>query len=77
MVLEHSEPLRGPSAQYEKEFEALNDCWLHQRLPRLTALSTRGNFVLAESVAAPQTVIEAVRDVVTEVRAKGRKWADD
>ena len=68
MILESSEPDRAPSPKYEKEFEAFNDYRFHQLLPRLAALSTHGRLVLLENPRAPETIIAAVRDVVTEVR---------
>lgn len=73
VILEDAEPSRAPSPQYEKAIEAFNDYWFHQLLPRLAALSTRGHLVLDKNAAAPETVIKAVRDVVTEVRAEQQK----
>lgn len=70
MILESSEPHRAPSPEYEKEIEAFNDYRFHQLLPRLAELSTHGRLVLAENPTAPETIIAAVRDVVTEVRAR-------
>lgn len=69
MILESSGPDRAPSPEYEKEIEAFNDYRFHQLLPRLAALSTHGRLVLVENPRAPETIIAAVRDVVTEVRA--------
>lgn len=75
MILESSEPDRAPSPKYEKEIEAFNDYRFHQRLPRLA--STDGRLVLLENPRAPETIIAAVRDVVTEVRATRKEQADD
>jgi len=66
-------PVRATSPEYEKATEAFNDYWFHQLLPRLAALSTRGRLVLANDANAPDTVIEAVREVVAEVRAEPQK----
>lgn len=68
MILESSEPRRAPSPEYEKEIEAYNDYWFHQLLPRLARLSTRGRLVLVKNPMAPETVIAAAREVVSEVR---------
>jgi pimeloyl-ACP methyl ester carboxylesterase len=73
VVLEGAEPVRAPSPEYEKATEAFNDYWFHHLLPRLAALSTRSHLVLAEDAAAPEAVVEAVRDVVTEVRREQQK----
>jgi pimeloyl-ACP methyl ester carboxylesterase len=73
VVLEGSEPVQAPSPEYEEATEAFNDYWFHQLLPRLAALSTRGRLVLAKDAAAPEVVLEAVREVVAEVRAEQRK----
>ena len=68
MILESSEPDRTPSPEYEKEIEAYNDYRFHQLLPRLAGLSTRGRLVLVKNPIAPETVIAAAREVVSEVR---------
>jgi hypothetical protein len=73
VVLVGSEPFRAPSPQYEKATESLNDYYFHQLQPHLAALSTRGRLVLAKNAAAPEAIVEAVRDVVTEVRAERQK----
>ena len=73
MILESSEPDRAPSPEYEKEIEALNDYRFHQLLPRLAALSTHGRLVLVENPMAPETIIAAVRDVITEVREERKE----
>jgi pimeloyl-ACP methyl ester carboxylesterase len=73
VVLEGAAPVRATSPEYEKATEAFNDYWFHQLLPRLAALSTRGRLVLANDANAPDTVIEAVREVVAEVRAEPQK----
>ncbi|MGD0228356.1 MAG: alpha/beta hydrolase [Terriglobia bacterium] len=73
VVLEGAEPEHAPSPEYEKATEAFNDYWFHQLLPRLAALSTRGRLVLAADATAPETVVAAVRNVVTKVRAEQQK----
>jgi hypothetical protein len=69
VILDSSEPERAPSPEYEKAVEAFNDYWFHQLLPRLATLSTRGRLVLVKDPRAPETIIAAVREVVSEVRA--------
>jgi pimeloyl-ACP methyl ester carboxylesterase len=69
VLLESSEPSQAPSAEYQKGVEAFNEYWFHQLLPRWAALSTRGRLVLTKDPAAPESVVQAVRDVITEVRA--------
>lgn len=70
MILESAQPDRAPSPEYEKEIEAYNAYRFHQLLPRLAALSTHGRIVLVENPMAPESIIAAVRDVLTEVRAE-------
>jgi hypothetical protein len=68
VLLESSEPSHAPSPVYKKELEAFNDYWFHQLLPRWAALSTRGRLVLTKDPAAPETVVQAVREVIAEVK---------
>lgn len=63
---------RSPSPRYTKEIDALNDYWFHELQPRLAALSTRGRLVIEEDAEKPKAVIEAVRDVVDQVRTVTR-----
>jgi pimeloyl-ACP methyl ester carboxylesterase len=70
VVLAGSRPFRAPAARYVKATEALNDYWFHQLQPRLAALSTRGRLVVEDQAEAPDSVISAVRDVVTQIRAE-------
>jgi hypothetical protein len=67
-VLASSTPFRAPAPQYEKEAAALNDYWFHQMLPRLAALSTRGRLVVSEDAERPDSIIEAIRSVVRQIR---------
>lgn len=73
MIVESSEPHRAPGPEYEKEIEAFNDYRFHQLLPRLAALSRHGRLVLVENPTAPETIIAAVRDVLTEARAERKE----
>jgi len=68
-VLSGSRRFRAPSPQYAKATEKLNDYWFNQLQPRLAALSTRGHLVIEEDAEQPNSVIEAVRKVVTEVQS--------
>jgi hypothetical protein len=73
VVLADAEPLRAPSVRYQKDIEAFNDYWFHQLLPRVAGLSAEGHLVLARDARAPETVLRAVREVVTEVRTDQQK----
>jgi alpha/beta hydrolase fold len=70
LVLVGSHPFRAPAPQYAKATEALNDYWFHQLQPRLAALSTSGRLVVDDKAEGPASVIRAVREVVTQVRAE-------
>ena len=70
VVLTTSKPFRGPGGQYAQETAALNDYWFHQLQPRLAALSTRGELVVAEDGERPASIVRAVDRVVSEVRAE-------
>jgi hypothetical protein len=48
----------------------LNDYWFHQLLPHLAALSTRGELVVSEGAERPDSIIRAVKTVVSEVRGQ-------
>jgi hypothetical protein len=52
-----------------KATEALNDYWFNELQPRLAALSTRGHLVIDEHAEKPPAVLDAVRQVVTEIRS--------
>uniref|UniRef100_Q02BB5 Alpha/beta hydrolase fold n=1 Tax=Solibacter usitatus (strain Ellin6076) TaxID=234267 RepID=Q02BB5_SOLUE len=72
-VLAGSTPFRSPEPRYAKATEALNNYWFHELQPRLAALSTRGHLIIEEHAERPDAVTEAVRNVVTEVRAEQQK----
>jgi hypothetical protein len=72
-VLTGSTPFRAPSPQYAKATEALNDYWFHELQPRLAALSTNGHLVVEEHAERPDAVIEAVRNVVDQVRVEQQR----
>jgi pimeloyl-ACP methyl ester carboxylesterase len=67
-VLSGSRRFRAPSPQYAKATEKLNDYWFNQLQPRLAALSTRGHLVIEEDAEQANSVIEAVRQVINEIR---------
>jgi hypothetical protein len=67
-VLAGSTPFQSPEPRYEKATEELNDYWFHQLQPRLAALSTRGHLVLEENAERADSVVDAVRKVVSESR---------
>jgi pimeloyl-ACP methyl ester carboxylesterase len=72
-VLTGSAPFRAPDPQYAQAIDALNEYWFHELQPRLAALSTRGHLVIEEHAEGPDAVLEAVRNVVTEVRAEQQR----
>lgn len=72
-VLAGSTPFQSPGPQYAKATEALNHYWFHELQPRLAALSTRGHLIIEEHAEQPAGVIEAVRNVVAEVRAEQQR----
>ena len=70
VVLAGSQPFRPPGPQYAKATEELNNYWFHELQPRLAALSRRGRLVIEQNAERPDAIIEAIRSVVTEVRAE-------
>jgi pimeloyl-ACP methyl ester carboxylesterase len=69
-VLVGARPFRAPDPKYRKATEALNEYWFHQLQPRLAALSTQGRLVVEDQAEGPESVIRAVREVVSEIRAE-------
>jgi pimeloyl-ACP methyl ester carboxylesterase len=69
-VLVGSRPFRAPEPKYRKATEALNDYWFHQLQPHLAALSSRGHLIVDDKAEEPSAVIQAVRDVVSEICAE-------
>jgi hypothetical protein len=72
-VLAGSAPFRSPEPRYAKATEALNNYWFHELQPRLAALSTRGHLIIEGHAERSDAVTEAVRNVVTEVRAEQQR----
>jgi hypothetical protein len=71
-VLSSSTPFPSPGPQYAQATEALNEYWFHELQPRLAALSTRGHLTVEENAEQTHATVEAVRDVVADVRADSR-----
>jgi hypothetical protein len=69
-VLAGSTPFRAPGPQYAKAVAALNDYWFHDLQPRLASLSKRGHLVVEEDAERPKSIVNAIRSVVTEIRAE-------
>jgi hypothetical protein len=69
VVLTGAKPFRPPDPKYQEATDALNDYWFHQLQPRLAALSTRGHLVIEDQAEEPAAVIQAIREVVDEVRS--------
>jgi hypothetical protein len=67
-VLAGARPFRARGIQYAAATEALNHYWFHQLQPHLAALSTRGHLVVEENAEGPDSVIRAIRRVVSDVR---------
>jgi hypothetical protein len=69
VVLTGAKPFRSPDPKYQEATDALNDYWFHQLQPRLAALSTHGHLVIDDHAEEPTAVIQAIRQVVDEVRS--------
>ena len=66
-----SEPDSPSAASARDPVEAAwNRNQIEQVQPGLARLSLRGHLVLAKGAVAPAAVVDAVRDVVTEVRGE-------
>jgi hypothetical protein len=68
IVLSRAQPYRVPAARYAKAVDDLNDYYFHQLQPRLAALSTRGRLIMRDGATDPPSIVEAVREVVAELR---------
>jgi pimeloyl-ACP methyl ester carboxylesterase len=73
-VLTGSAPFRSPGPKYAGATAALNEYWFRELQPRLARLSTRGHLVIDGNGEQPEAVIDAVRNVVSEVRAEQRVY---
>ena len=79
IVLTSADPFTAHRPEEAKATAGVNDRWVHTLQARLVALSTRGRQVIVENGnfgiehEAPDAVIAAVREVVTEVRSAQRK----
>jgi hypothetical protein len=70
-ILASSTPFQSPPGEQNAQATAaLNDYWFHQLLPHLAALSTRGELVVSEGAERPDSIIRAVKTVVSEVRGQ-------
>jgi hypothetical protein len=74
IVLTAGKPFAVGDPEADKELAAFQDIWIHRLQPELVRLSTRGRQVIVESSShaigweEPDAVVNAVREVVTEVR---------
>jgi hypothetical protein len=68
IVLSGAKPYRVPSPRYAQAVAELNDYYFHQLQPRLAALSTRGRLVMEEGATDPESIVQAIREVVNQVR---------
>ena len=50
--------------------EEWNQWWLQKAQPPLARLSTRGRLVIVDNRVGLESIVEAVRDVVTEIRTE-------
>jgi hypothetical protein len=58
-----------PRPEEAKAVEAFNNQWIHELQPRLARLSTRSRVVTFDDGRPLAHVADAVRDIVTEIRA--------
>jgi len=68
VVLTGSKPFQAPEAKYSEETAALNHFWFGELQPRLASLSTHGHMIVQDKAEEPGSIVEAVREVVSEVR---------
>jgi hypothetical protein len=68
VVLSATKPFQAPSTRYAQAVADLNRYYFQELQPRLAALSTRGRLVTGERAAEPESIVQAIRAVVEEVR---------
>lgn len=68
IVITGAQPFRSPAARYAKATESLNDFWFRQMQPRLAALSTHGQLIVADDAEKTDAIVAAVGAVVQQVR---------
>ena len=67
--------LSNPS-EFDREYAAYQEVWMHEIQPKLARLSTRGRQIIVENSGhdipdeAPEAIIAAVRDVLAEARSR-------
>ena len=59
-----------PGPQNAKEVQEWNDWRVNTEQQSLARLATRGRLVVVDNHAGPESIVAAVRDVVTEIRGK-------
>lgn len=76
IVLTAGRPFTVGDPDADKELETFHDISVHKLQPELTRLSTRGRQVIVENSGhgiggeAPDAVVEAIHEVVTQIRAE-------
>ncbi len=76
MVLTAGKPLAIGDPEVDKELAVFHEIWVHQLQPKLAQLSIRGRQVIVENsihgIAGemPGAAVDAIREVLSEVRAK-------
>jgi len=76
IVLTSANPFPPPRPEDASAAAAFNELWVHKLQPELAALSTRGRQVIVANGdfgiehEAPEVLIQAIREVVTQVRAE-------
>jgi pimeloyl-ACP methyl ester carboxylesterase len=74
IVLTSAKPFSSPRPEDSKDVETFNELWVHKLQPQLARLSNRGRQIIVENVdstimfESPGAVVNAVREVVDEVR---------
>jgi pimeloyl-ACP methyl ester carboxylesterase len=79
IILTAGKPQRWRDPEMARQAAAYQQVWIHEMQSRLAQLSTRGRQIVIENsdhgipMEAPETVIGAIREVVTDVRAEETK----
>jgi hypothetical protein len=73
IVLTAGQPFKVGDPEADKELVAFHEIWVHQFQTQLARLSTRGRQVIVEHsnhAIEPDAVLEAIHEVVMEIRGK-------
>ena len=73
VVLTAGQPLTVGDPEADRELLAFHELWVHQLQPQLAQLSTKGRQVIVENsghAIDPEAVLNAIHDVVAQIRGK-------